>query len=55
MALQVAKPPAQRLDDLIDAVGELQAAIFDRDHGRTNRLVTAIDVGNAGHGAVGPG
>jgi hypothetical protein len=40
------------LADLVDAVGELVAAVFDMDRGVAARNIPAVDVGNAGQGRL---
>ena len=49
MTALVDQTPCPHLADFVDAVGELIAAVFDRDHGVGMRQIAAIDVGNARH------
>ena len=42
---------AHGLDDLVDAVGELGCPVLDRECRTGDRLVAAVDVGDAGHGS----
>ena len=51
VARGVSKPPAENGPDLVDAVGELVAAILDVDTGLAVRNETAVDVGDAAHQA----
>ena len=39
------------LADLVDGVGELEAAVLDVDGGFGVRQIAAVDVDDAGHGA----
>ena len=49
MALEIARPAGQDLDHLVDAVGELVAAVLERDRRAGKRPVAAIDVGDPRH------
>jgi hypothetical protein len=46
----VNQPTAPHLANFINPVGKLVAAILDVNFGVVERQITAIDVGNAGHG-----
>jgi hypothetical protein len=52
MAAFVYEAASAHLADLIDAIGELIAAIFDVDHRPAMGHVTTVDVGNPGHAAA---
>ncbi len=47
MTRRVDQPAVADLADLIDAVGELIAAILDVDAGVARRQIAAVDIGNA--------
>ncbi|MNC92877.1 hypothetical protein D3C83_93860 [compost metagenome] len=50
MAFLVDHAPFADDADLVDAVGELVAAILDVDRSLFMRLVAAVDIGDAQHG-----
>jgi hypothetical protein len=54
MAGLIDKPAVAYLADLIDRVGELKAAVFHVDGGFGVRQIAAVDVDDAGHGALAP-
>jgi hypothetical protein len=51
MARFVDEVAALDLDDLVDRIGELKAAILNVNRGVSVRQVSAIDVDDAGHAA----
>jgi hypothetical protein len=50
VARLVNQPTAPHLANFINPIGKLVAAILDVNFGVVERQITAIDVGNAGHG-----
>jgi len=48
----VDQPPVADLADLVDAIGELVAAILDMDGGIGVTDIAAVDIGEARHSAV---
>jgi hypothetical protein len=52
VTVEIGQPAVEHRPDLIDAVGELEAAILDVDHGLAVRLVLAVDVGDAAHSSM---
>ena len=49
MLRPVEHPAVQRRGDLVDAVGELEAAVLDVNRGIGERNETTVDVSEAGH------
>jgi len=53
VAAFVDQPTLADLADLVDAVGELIAAVLDVDRRRRERTIAAVDIGDAGHQRAG--
>ncbi|MOA47817.1 hypothetical protein D3C78_1704890 [compost metagenome] len=54
MAIEIGQFAIEHRPDLIDAVGELEAAIFDMNRSAVVRLIGPVDVGDPGHQAPSP-
>jgi hypothetical protein len=52
MEHDIHRPALVEVDDLVHAVGELEAAILDMDGGAAERQIGAVDIGDFRHWRV---